>query len=280
VLPETLGVIGLGALGGSVAWRAARAGVPRILGNAQSTRDGAAAVRVGAVTEFVHHPEVVVRSSDLVVLATPPTATLRLLRQFGPVLLERGVCCTDVTNVKRPIVRAAERLGLAGVFAGSHPLIDLDSRGFAAARPDSLADAIVYVTPLANGERAAAEVADFWSRALHAHPVTMTAEQHDALVAWTSQLPHVAASALAGTLRDGGPAGVTFVRGLLEATRLATLDTAAWSELLLANRDNVLRVLEGFSGSLDGLRSALTAEDQQAVRAWLQRGVEWRRKYD
>jgi len=280
VLPETLGVIGLGALGGSVAWRAARAGVPRILGNAVSTRDGAAAVRVGAVTEFVHHPEVVIRSSDFVVLATPPTATLRLLRQFGPLLVERGVCCTDVTSVKRPIVRAAEQLGLTAVFAGSHPLVDIDAHGFAAARPDSLADAIVYVTPLADGDRAAAEAADFWTRGIHAHPVTLTAEQHDALVAWTSHLPHFAAAALAGTLGDGGPTGVTFVRGLLEVTRLATLDSAVWSELLLANRDNVLRVLEGLTGSLDGLRSALDAGDETAVRAWLERGVEWRRKYE
>ncbi|MBE0593317.1 MAG: prephenate dehydrogenase/arogenate dehydrogenase family protein, partial [Gemmatimonadales bacterium] len=202
MLPETLGVIGLGALGGSVAWQAARAGVPRILGNAVSTKDGAAAVRVGAVTEFVHHPEVVVRSADLVVIATSPSATVQLLRRFGPTMRERGVFCTDVTSVKRPIVRVAEELELAEVFAGSHPLVGSDASGFDAARPDRLRDALVYVSPLAGGARAAAEVADFWSRAIHAHPVTLSADQHDALVAWTSHLPHVAASALAGTLRE------------------------------------------------------------------------------
>lgn len=279
MLPETLGVIGLGALGGSVAWHAARAGVPRILGNAVSTKDGAAAVRVGAITEFVHHPEQVVRSADLVVIATSPAATLQLLRRFGPAMRERGTFCTDVTSVKRPVVAAAQELGLASVFASSHPLVGSDASGFAAARPDRLRDALVYVSPLPDGERAAAEVADFWTRAVHAHPVTLTAEQHDALVAWTSHLPHVAASALAGTLREGGPAGVTFVKGLLDATRLALVDPDVWSEMLLANREHVLRVIDGLSGNLDQLRSALRTGDGARVRAWLQQGVEWREKY-
>ena len=279
MLPETLGVIGLGALGGSVAWQAARAGVPRILGNAVSTKDGAAAVRVGAITEFVHHPEVVARSADLVVIATSPSATLQLIRRFGPMMRERGAFCTDLTSVKRPIVSAAQDLGLAGVFASSHPLVGADTTGFASARPDRFRDALVYVSPLADGERAAAEVADFWTRAIHAHPVTLTADQHDALVAWTSHLPHVAASALAGTLREGGPAGMTFVQGLLDATRLAIVDAAVWSELLLANREHVLRVLDGLSGNLEQLRAALRAGDGASVQAWLQQGVEWREKY-
>jgi len=279
MLPETLGVIGLGALGGSVAWQAARAGVPRILGNAVSTKDGAAAVRVGAVTEFVHHPEVVVRSADLVVIATSPSATLQLLRRFGPVMRERGTFCTDVTSVKRPIVTAAQELGLASIFASSHPLVGSDASGFAAARPDRLRDALVYVSPLADGERAAAEVADFWTRAIHAHPVTLSADRHDALVAWTSHLPHVAASALAGTLRQGGPAGMTFVQGLLDATRLAIVDADVWSEMLLANREHVLGVIDGLSGNLGQLRTALCAGDRASVRAWLQQGVEWREKF-
>lgn len=279
MLPETLGVIGLGALGGSVAWRAARTGVPRVLGSAVSTKDGAAAVRVGAITEFVHHPEVVARSADLIVVATSPSATLQFLRRFGPLLRERGAFCTDVGSVKRPIVNAAEELGLSEVFAGSHPLIEADAGGFAAARPDSLRGALVYVSPLACGERAGAEVADFWERAVQANPVTVTADHHDALVAWTSHLPHVVASALAGTLRHGGPKGMTFVQGVHDATRLAVVDPSAWSELLVANREHVLRVLDGLSGNLEELRAALRASDGPRVQAWLRQGVEWRKKY-
>ena len=83
--PNTLGIVGLGALGGSIARQAARAGVARIVGCAHSTKDGVAAARAGAVTEIAHEPEGVVRAADLVVMATPPATTLSLLSRCGTV---------------------------------------------------------------------------------------------------------------------------------------------------------------------------------------------------
>jgi prephenate dehydrogenase len=72
---------------------------------------------------------------------------------------------------------------------------------------------------------------------------------------------------------------MTFVQGLLDATRLAIVDADVWSEMLLANRENVLQVIDGLSGNLEQLRSALRAGNAADVRTWLQRGVEWREKY-
>ena len=57
MLPDTLGVIGLGAIGGSVAWSAASRGTPRILGCCRHPRDAVAAAKAGAITEIAHGPE-------------------------------------------------------------------------------------------------------------------------------------------------------------------------------------------------------------------------------
>jgi prephenate dehydrogenase len=280
MLPRTLGVIGLGAIGGSVAWRAARLGRQRVVGHAESTRDGVAAVRAGAVTELVRDAVSVARAADLVILATPPKATLQLLRRLAPVLLERGAYCTDVTAVKVPIVRLAEELELGPVFAGSHPFVGSAASGFRAATPERMNAAVVYVTPVGAGDRAADEIGDFWARAVGAHPVTIGADDHDRLLAWTGQLPQAVASALAAAFAGGGPSGVTYGRGAMEMTQLAGDSPEQWADLLLMNREHLLGALDGLSATVEGLRSALAAADRRAVERWLETASSWRRGFE
>lgn len=278
--PRTLGIIGLGALGGSIACRAARAGVGRIVGCAHSTRDGVAAVRAGAVSEVAHDPQGVVRVADLIVVATPPTATLGVLRELAQPLRQREVYCTDVMSVKAPVVRLAERLDLQSCFAGSHPFVELTGVGFGAAEPDILESALVYVTPLAGGEEVSAEVADFWQRVIGAAPVTLSAERHDAIMAWTGQLPRAVASALARVLAQRGPGGVTYGRGALEETRPATENPAAWADLFLMARRGLLEALDALEDGLGELRAALSDGDRAAVVRWLESGAEWRGRFE
>jgi prephenate dehydrogenase len=279
MLPNTLGVIGLGAVGGSVAWQAARSGVKRIIGYDVSTRDGAAAVKAGAVTEFVQSARAVAASSDFVVIAASRERTQVWLEEVATVLMEREVYCTDVTGVKRPIVSLAEQLGLASIFAGSHPLITLDVDGFRSANPEILHGAMVYVTPTRGGDHAAAEVRDFWTRAIGAYPVALDAAKHDQVLAWTTHLPQAVSSALAAALATGGPAGVTYRESAHDATRNADCVPEQWSELLLANKDNVLEALQHLGDTIGGLEKALAAGDRKAVEAWLVQGSAWKARF-
>jgi prephenate dehydrogenase len=275
--PEALGVIGLGAIGGSVAWRAAQAGVPRIIGYSPLPAEGVAALKAGAITEVAERPHRVVEAADLVVLAAPPGANLRLLRDLQGELLRRGSWCTDVTSVKRPVVELAESLGLERVFAGSHPLAGTHESGFAAAKPSMLDGAVVYVTPLSQGERAAAEVADYWAGVCGAQPVTCDAAEHDRVLAWTSHLPQAVASALAAALARAGPRAVTVGPGARDTTRLAASDPGLWHDVLLLNREALLSALDAVEGEFGRLRQALTTGDGAELSAWLETGRAWRR---
>ena len=82
-------------------------------------------------------------------------------------------------------------------FAGSHPLAGTHVSGFAASDGSLFEGALVYVIPVDGGEHAHDEVVHFWKDVMGAHPVTIEAEQHDQLLAWTSHLPQSVASALA-----------------------------------------------------------------------------------
>jgi prephenate dehydrogenase len=277
MLPDTLGIIGLGAIGGSIAWQASAAGVRRVLGFSRHPAEGVAAVRAGAVTELAASAGHVVHRADLVILAVPPAAALRLLADV-PAGLRPEAFCTDVASVKGPVVAVAQRIGLASRFAGSHPLVRSRRQGFAAAQPRRFCGALVYVTPVGRDDAAAREVADFWASVLQAEPVIVGADAHDAIVAWTSHLPYAVATAVTHALASRGPRGVTYGPGARDVARVADGDVATWRDLLLMNRSAILATLDEFEGSVGALRRALQDGDPVAVGRWLETGAAWRRR--
>jgi prephenate dehydrogenase len=277
--PETLGVIGLGAIGGSIARQAKRAGVTRVLGWSPDTAERAAAAREGAVDDSPARAVDVARVADFLILAAPPAANLELLDALVP-LLRDGALATDVSSVKRPIVQRAAAARLGARFAGSHPLAGTHRRGFDASRTELFRGAVVYVTPVADGEAAAREIAHFWESVLEAQPVVMDAARHDAQVALASHLPQAIASLLASVLADRLPPGATLGPGARDVTRLAASEPNLWTEILLMNRDVVLPELRALHEPLAELERALEAGDAAAVTQWLAKGSRWRRSVD
>ncbi|MFQ5703593.1 MAG: prephenate dehydrogenase [Gemmatimonadales bacterium] len=278
--PDSLGVIGLGAIGGSVAWQAVRAGVKRVVGFSPATRESVEAARAGAVTEIAAGPKEVVQVSDLSVIAAPPMATLTLLTELAAVIRDRQGYVTDVASVKTPVVETATSLGLAEHFAGSHPLAGTHRSGFNAAVSDLFCGKVVYVSPLAGGDTAASEVVDFWRRVMDADPIVVDAAGHDSTLAWTSHLPQTVASALAAALSEDGPRGASLGPGALSTTRLANSSVQMWTDILLLNKSAVIDALAGLDRQLENLREALSAGDGHAVRDWLEIGNKWRRRQE
>lgn len=277
VRPHTLGLIGLGAIGGSVARQAKRAGVAVVVGWSPEPAERAAAAQQGALDDAPPRAVDVARVADLLVLAAPPAANLAQLDAVAPHVSPHALV-TDVGSVKRAIVARAERLGVGSRFAGSHPLAGTHRHGFEAARADLFRGAIVYVTPCAGAAAAAREIAHFWEAVLEARPVILDAARHDAQLAGTSHVPQVVASLLAGFLARHTPPGATLGPGAADTTRLAASDPALWTEILLMNRDEVLPALRALEESLGSVERALEIGDATALTAWLTRAATWRRR--
>lgn len=268
--PSSLAVIGLGAIGGSLAWQARLAGVPRVVGFSPSRGDAVQALRASAVTELADSAARALRGAELAVLAVPARATLELIGKLGSAL-EPGAVLTDVCSVKGPVVARALDAGLGDRFAGGHPLAGTHESGFAAARPDRLRGCVVYVceTGTPGGDSAARQVAGFWERTLEAQPILIDAAAHDRQLAWTSHLPQAVASALAKTLADQGLSGVSFGTGARDTTRLAASSPEMWIDILLYNRGAVAAALAAAEGELAQLRGLLDAGDAEGLREYL-----------
>jgi prephenate dehydrogenase len=281
VRPSSLAVIGLGAIGGSLAWQARLAGIGRVVGYSPSRGDGVAALRASAVSEVADSPVRAVRGAELVVLAVPPGPTLDLIGRLAS-SLEPGAILTDVCSVKAPVMARAADCGLGDRFAGSHPLAGTHDSGFLAARPDRLLGCVVYVceSASAEGARTARGVMRFWEEVFEAQPILISAEAHDRQLAWTSHLPQAVAYALAKSLADRRLGGVSYGTGARDTTRLAASSPDMWLDILLQNRDSLVEALSSVEGRVGDLRRLIEAGDRTGLEHYLETAREFRRGLD
>jgi prephenate dehydrogenase len=281
VRPSSLTVIGLGAIGGSLAWQARLAGVGRVVGYSPSRSEGVAALRASAVSEVADSPTRAVQGAELVVLAVPPGPTLDLIGRLGR-SLEPGATLTDVCSVKAPVMARAADCGLGDRFAGAHPLAGTHDSGFSAARPDRLRGCVVYVCEgdSEEGARVARSVMRFWEEVLEAHPILIGAEAHDRQLAWTSHLPQAVAYALAKSLADRQLGGVSYGSGARDTTRLAASSPDMWLDILLQNAGPLSEGLSSVETRLAELRRLIESGDRQALDHYLETAREFRRGLD
>jgi prephenate dehydrogenase len=261
---DRVAIVGLGLLGGSVAWAAKERGAAReVVGATRSAEAREQALANGACDRVVPLEEVG-RGADLVVLATPVGAMARTLRTLAPGLAS-GAVVTDVGSVKAPLVETLPGLLPPGCFyVGSHPMAGSHERGMSHASPSLLAGRVCVVTESA-APAAGERVEAFW-QALGARVVRRTAEQHDAEVAWVSHLPHLLAFAFAGSLEAAPPPAAELAgTGFRDFTRIARSDAELWADILPANRKALAAPLGAAGAALEKLSRALEAGDAEGL---------------
>jgi prephenate dehydrogenase len=276
-----LAVIGLGAIGGSIAWQSRLAGVTRVIGYSPRPAEGVQALKAGAIDELADSAEAGAREAELTVVATPPAATLDLLKALGPATSADGIL-TDVCSVKAAIIEQALATGLGERFAGAHPLAGTHGSGFEWARPDRFRGCVVYICESGSpgGQRAASVVSGFWEHTLEALPVWIEPDAHDRQLAWTSHLPQATAYALARTLAAGGLGGVSFGSGAKDTTRLAASSPEMWAEILCYNASAVVEALNGMETALAELRGLIRAREADSLRQYLESAQAFRQGLD
>lgn len=275
--PSSIGVIGLGAIGGSIAWQARLAGVARVIGYSPRSMETVQALKASAITEAADSPAGLAGQAELVVLAAPPTPTLQLIESLGSALPGESLV-TDVCSVKAPIVKRALASGLGDRFAGGHPLAGTHETGFPAARPDRFQGCVVYIceTGSFKGHLAAAAVARFWEDVLGASPVMIEAEAHDRQLAWTSHLPQAVAYALAKALSVQGLGGVSFGSGAKDTMRLAGSSPELWVDVLRHNAAALIGALQRTEEAMEELRRLLAMDDADELSRFLETARKFR----
>jgi prephenate dehydrogenase len=208
----------------------------------------------------------------VVVLALPVGGILSALRRLP---FRAGQLVTDVGSVKAPVVAAASALPPGVDFVGGHPMAGSDESGYEAARADLFAGAPWALVGAGQPcQRVAALV-----RELGAEPVPCAAEAHDRVVALTSHLPQLLATALAAELaeRDEPLARVLLGPGGRGFLRLAGSSFEVWRDVLAGNGEEVERALAAVAARAGQPLAALEEEFALAARFARALGVRTRR---
>lgn len=280
-MPTTLSVIAPGLLGASVAQAARHYGAAdRIKIWARRPETRMALRKVDWCDEVCETAAAAAEGADLVVVCTPVDRIVPLIRETSGALKTSAIV-TDVGSVKGEICRlATEALGGGARFVGSHPMAGSEKSGMNHAEPDLFQGRPCFVTPL---ENTPPEVVDgavsFWDR-IGSRVVTMHPDKHDEVVARVSHLPHLAAAALCSLLGRHDPTSHRYGGGgLRDTTRVAGGSPDLWLEILLENRDEVLRALADYQDEVQHLHAALANRDTSQLLNLLQKGKSYRDQF-
>lgn len=277
-----IAILGVGLMGGSLAIAARNAGlVGHVAGWGRNQKNLERAEQLGYIDSWHLSLDEVLEGADCVVVSTPAQFAEQLIvdvvRQVDPSTL-----VTDVASVKTNLVLALQKAFQAvpdNVVLG-HPIAGSEKSGVDAVDARLYVNHKVILIESAN-QQALQAISDLWV-GVGAEVSVMNSEQHDAVLALTSHLPHLLSYSLVEQIAHSDLEEDVFAYaagGLRDFSRVAGSDPTMWTEILLANRDQVLHGLDQFDVQVKRLRSALLANDHEYLCKTFQHAREHRNRF-
>ncbi len=266
----TIGIVGLGLIGGSFA-KALRAYTPHKIFGSDIDKDALQAAKADGVLDSTFDTAAV--QCDILILAINPEDCEKYLSANASAIKKETVVF-DCGGVKRSICRHGAELAreYGFVFIGAHPMAGHELSGYSASSCDLFKGASMILTPEKDTpSRVLSDLEALFTSIGFACVVSSDPQTHDKIIAFTSQLAHIASGAFiqskTALCHSGFSAG-----SFRDLTRVAYLDEKMWSELFLLNADNLLVELDGLILRLQAYRTALSKSDRAALMEILLEG--------
>lgn len=274
----TVGVVGLGLIGGSMALAYQKHG-HTVLGLDRDTVIRDYALMAGAIDGELD--ETGAERCDLVLLALPPRASAEWLEKLAPHIRKDALvldCCGTKRRICGFAFPLAEKYGFT--FVGGHPMAGTQYSGFKYAKATLFHGAPMVIVPpvfddiaLLDRVMQALAPAEFGSFSI------TTAEKHDGMIAFTSQLAHVVSNAYVKSPEAQAHRGFS-AGSYVDLTRVARLNAPMWTELFLENGDFLLRELDTLMDQLGRYRDALASGDEEKLCGLLEEGSRIKKEVD
>ncbi len=282
-----VGIIGLGLIGGSMAIDLRRKGfADEVLGVEAEPVNAAAAEKIGLVDRVVSFEECV-DISDVVVLAVPVGAAVRML----PQVLDRyaamaedvraGKVVMDVCSTKEHLARSVKYHPMRRHYVASHPMAGTEYSGPWAAMPGLFDGHACIICDSEESSPKAVRTVENLYECLNMRTIYMNASNHDVHTAYVSHISHVTSFALALTVLDKEKDEKHIFDlasgGFSSTVRLAKSSPDMWTPILSQNRDNVLHVMDTYIEKMNAFRNAIAEGDEDAVRSLIEEANRIRR---
>lgn len=260
---KRVGIIGLGLIGGSLGLAIKEKGIAYSVIGISRKKTTLEKARKLKVIDRGFLGFKILASCDLIILATPVQATIRLFSKIKP-YLSTGCIVSDVGSTKLEVVNAARKILSKKVdFIGAHPLAGSERRGIDNVEKNLFKGSLCLLTPLkTNKKENVKKVKLFWER-LGSKVRVLSPEMHDKVISDTSHLPHLLAFSLIASIPDSS-LGYS-ASGLRDTTRIASSDPQLWTEIFLTNRQAILKSLAVFKKHLSGLSILIRQREKRKL---------------
>ncbi len=275
----TIGIVGLGLIGGSLAKAYKFNTEYTVLACDTNAVSYKRAVLVNAVDGELNDENI--GECDVIFIAIYPNAAVDFLRENAR-KIKKGALVLDCCGVKKCLCDACFELARENGFdfIGGHPMAGSQFSGFRYAKENLFKGACMILVPRAGESILTLERAkQVITKAGFAHVTVTTAEEHDRIIAYTSQLAHVVSNAYVKSPRAEVHKGFS-AGSYKDLTRVAKLSENMWTELFFENKDNLINEIDFIIKSLAEYRDALSEGDRDKLCSLLREGREKKERVD
>ena len=270
----TVGIIGLGLIGGSMALDLKRRGfAATVLGVENDPVHSAAAEKMELVDSVVPMDECL-RLSDIVVVAVPVGTAVKMVPQILDAFVSEGASgkvVIDTCSTKGRICRQVKYHPLRGRYVATHPMAGTEYSGPWAAMTGLFDGRACIFADAEESDPQALALIERMYDTLNMRPIYMNSDNHDVHTAYVSHISHVTSFALALTVldkeRDEKHIFDLASGGFSSTVRLAKSNADMWVPILTQNRDNVLQVIDTYIDKMNQFRKAIADGDEDRIRA-------------
>lgn len=268
---STIGFIGFGLIGGSIAKGLKRAdpGI-KIMAYMRTREKLEQARRDGIVDVVLSGIDESLRECDVIFLCTPVEYNASYLSAIKPYLKD-GAFITDVGSTKTSIHEEVIRLNLEQAFVGGHPMAGSEKTGYEHSTDHLLENAYYMITPTAGDNGVLSSRLRAIADAIGALALILDYQEHDKIVAAVSHLPHIIASSLVNLVKDSDDAGQTMKQvaagGFKDITRIASASPEMWEQICMTNSGPIAVLLQRYIDSLNCILAQLKGGSHQALFA-------------
>lgn len=265
----TIGFIGLGLIGGSIA-RAIRKHHPdyKILAYNPNKDTLITAVSEHVVDIPCDKTDIRFQECDVIFLCAPVNANISYLKTLKDIISSDSIL-TDVGSVKGTIHQEAVSLHLDANFIGGHPMAGSEKTGYENSADYLIENAYYILTPCETVKPEQALEFQKFIRSLGALPLIMSPSEHDYITAGVSHLPHIIASILVNEVKqlDGPSEYMKMIAagGFKDITRIASSSPEMWQHICLSNKDMILKTIDKFDELLMTARACIADADKDGL---------------
>lgn len=263
-----IAIVGLGLIGGSYAMALKNLNAKYIVGIDKNQETLNKALHMGIIDSAYDEPGEYLKDIDFIIIALYPKDTINFIKK-NIRNFKSGVIITDTSGVKEMVMNCVSSILPRDMqFVGGHPMAGREYKGIEYAEADIFKGANYIITPGKKNTKSSIDfVANMATKFGCKNVEYISPYEHDSIIAYTSQLPHVIATALMNQDIEKKHSELFIGGSFRDATRVAFINSKLWTELFTMNSDKLVNEIEKFKESLDRIKKDIENNDTDDLKS-------------